>query len=385
MLSVSGEEAWSSLRYHVEWAEGCALIVLFSSTPAVHDVLRERLEQIYRTRVSHLQQVTPCSAETLTAEIMSLIRTPSELYEHARVPLWLDPSISPHDTAWQKARDNPLARLNEHRELLRQRLHRPVIIVLPAGYRPRLREGAPDLWSIRDFSLELDEHTLVRQEEEISGVLQPAERRQEVSSPSSSQATTFFDEAQLQEWERLKQRGAKSRERLLAGWRATDAALSARQLQRAAQLAAEALSLSRELAAIGENNNVPETLRDVSVSLNNVGNVARALGRWEDADAAYRESLALRRQLRERLGDLPETLRDVSVSLDNVGDVAHALGRWGEAEQLYRESLILWRRLDLAFPDTAEYQNAIEALTQKLAAVESSASQAPTEDVPNAD
>jgi hypothetical protein len=117
VLSVPGEEVWLSLRYHVEWAEGFALIVLFSSTPAVHDVLRERLEQSYRTRVSHLQQVTPCSAETLIAEIMSLIRTPSELYEHARAPLWLDLSARPHDTAWQQARDNLLARLNEHREL----------------------------------------------------------------------------------------------------------------------------------------------------------------------------------------------------------------------------------------------------------------------------
>jgi hypothetical protein len=59
VLSARGEEVWLSLRYHVEWVNGFALIVLFSSNPALYGLLRERLADTYRTRVSHLQQVTP--------------------------------------------------------------------------------------------------------------------------------------------------------------------------------------------------------------------------------------------------------------------------------------------------------------------------------------
>ena len=49
-------------------------------------------------------------------------------------------------------------------------------------------------------------------------------------------------------------------------------------------------------------------MRDLSVSLDNVGNVERDLGDLGAARAAYRESLELRRQLR--------AARDLSVSLE---------------------------------------------------------------------
>jgi tetratricopeptide (TPR) repeat protein len=71
-----------------------------------------------------------------------------------------------------------------------------------------------------------------------------------------------------------------------------------------------------------------ESLRDLSVSLNKVGGVAERQGDWTQAESAYRESLALRRQLVERLGGTPESLRDLSVSLDNLGGVAERQGDW---------------------------------------------------------
>ena len=37
------------------------------------------------------------------------------------------------------------------------RTHRPVIISLPGGYRQRAREIAPDLWAVRNYSLDLDD------------------------------------------------------------------------------------------------------------------------------------------------------------------------------------------------------------------------------------
>ncbi len=82
----------------------------------------------------------------------------------------------------------------------------------------------------------------------------------------------------------------------------------------------------------------PEVLRDLSVSLDKVGDATRARGRLEEAERAYAESLAVRRVLRQRLGDTPEVLRDLSVSLNKVGDAARARGRLEEAERAYAES-----------------------------------------------
>jgi tetratricopeptide (TPR) repeat protein len=105
----------------------------------------------------------------------------------------------------------------------------------------------------------------------------------------------------------------------------------------------ESLALRRQL--VERLGGTPESLRDLSVSLDNVGGVAQAQGDWTEAESVYRESLALRRQLVERLGGTPESLRDLSVSLDNLGRVAQAQGDWTQAESVYRESLALRRQL----------------------------------------
>ena len=69
--------------------------------------------------------------------------------------------------------------------------------------------------------------------------------------------------------------------------------------------------------------------------------MARDLGQLEEARAAYRESLAISRQLKSLTGDAPQSLRDLSVSLDNVGDVARDLGQLEEARAAYEEALSL--------------------------------------------
>ncbi|MCL2780192.1 MAG: hypothetical protein FWD74_01640, partial [Actinomycetia bacterium] len=56
-------------------------------------------------------------------------------------------------------------------------------------------------------------------------------------------------------------------------------------------------------------------------------------------------SLQLREQLVERIGG-PQELRDLSVSLDNLGRVQEAGGDWGAAESRYARSLQLLERLD---------------------------------------
>ena len=99
----------------------------------------------------------------------------------------------------------------------------------------------------------------------------------------------------------------------------------------------------------------PAVRRDLSVSLNKVGDVARAQGRLGEAAEAYEEGLSLRRDLLSRYGDTPEAMRDLSVSLNQVGDVARARNDPEQAGSVYRECIAALTRLTTVFPDDPEY------------------------------
>ncbi|WP_170205826.1 tetratricopeptide repeat protein, partial [Archangium gephyra] len=58
-----------------------------------------------------------------------------------------------------------------------------------------------------------------------------------------------------------------------------------------------------------------------------------------DASRAYEEALSLSRQRRQNQGETPEALRDLSVSLDKVGDIRRARGELSAAAEAYEESL----------------------------------------------
>ncbi|WP_187345227.1 tetratricopeptide repeat protein [Cystobacter ferrugineus] len=112
----------------------------------------------------------------------------------------------------------------------------------------------------------------------------------------------------------------------------------------------ESLALRRQLrAALGDT---PEALRDLAISLDNVGGVRQRLGHLLAARAAYEESLALTRQLRVALGDAPKALRDLAISLNRVGEVHQRLGHLLAARTAYEESLALTRQLRAALGDT---------------------------------
>jgi tetratricopeptide (TPR) repeat protein len=98
----------------------------------------------------------------------------------------------------------------------------------------------------------------------------------------------------------------------------------------------EALALARRLRdQVGET---PQTLRDLSISLDRVGDVRREVGDLAAAGAALEESLALARRLRDQVGETPQTLRDLSISLDKVGDLRREMGDLAAAATVYEEA-----------------------------------------------
>ena len=59
-----------------------------------------------------------------------------------------------------------------------------------------------------------------------------------------------------------------------------------------------------------------------------------AEGERAEALGLYREVLGISRQIAARFGESPQSLRDISVSLDRVGDVLRAEGERAEARGL---------------------------------------------------
>ena len=119
------------------------------------------------------------------------------------------------------------------------------------------------------------------------------------------------------------------------------ASLTTGRLRAAKGIAERSLAITRQLLSEEET---PERLRDVSVSLNRVGDIEKARGQYDEALTRYEESLAITRQLLSE-EETPERLRDVCVSLIGVGDIEQARGQYDEALARYEESLAITRQL----------------------------------------
>ncbi len=130
----------------------------------------------------------------------------------------------------------------------------------------------------------------------------------------------------------------------------------------------ESMEVRRGLAlGLARGLGTPQARRDLSVALDNVGRVAEARGEWDVAEAAYRESLEVRRGVEESSGT-PQARRDLSVSLNNAGRVAEARGEWDVAEAAYRESLEVRRELEdlLGTPQAQQDVSASEENLKRL-------------------
>ena len=373
-LGPQAEDAWLRLRHHLDWSQSFALGFLFVATSRLADAFRWRLERAYRGRVSALQTLKPASPATALDDVMHLVRESPPLLDDMAAPLWIELQEHAGDEAWDRARTLILARLNEHRELLRRRLGRPLILVLPQGWQAQARQIAPDLWFVRDFSLEVaaamtaiaDEILTVAKSPLVATEPSKSWWRQLLDKLSHPFRPRLADHPLVAEWRRVRRKGGDDPNVLNVGWRAIEFLLDQRRVEEAYAIADEVLALARR----GSESDP----RSFSISLERLGDAAGALGRLEEAERAYAESLAVRRDLRQRLGETPEVLRDLSVSLDRVGDAARALGRLEEARNTYREAATLLRRLDHVFPGQ-EYERWLLAVEAKYQATVSAPDQ----------
>jgi len=337
-LDAATERAAVNLLRNLEWqADDFALIFVFADVgPGLQ--LARWLDERLVLQGRKLQQ-REFDKEFVADADGVLERLMANLGEVNTQPgaLWLSLNRHPSDSQWNQARERFVARLNERRFLLERDLLRPFVLVLPVAYRSVLQSMAPDIWHVRATSEELRAKAGSVEPESTRAGNGP-ERLLAVEPARSLRA--------FEDWTRL-QAGAAPLQSLLPLARfAVGELLDAGRPADAVRVARETLAATRRAESeSGSDADATPSLRRLSLALDLLGDAQRASGDWAAAGEASRESLALSRQLVERLGGTPQALRDLSVSLDNVGQVAQAGGDWAAAGEAYRESLALRRQL----------------------------------------
>jgi Flp pilus assembly protein TadD len=129
----------------------------------------------------------------------------------------------------------------------------------------------------------------------------------------------------------------------------------------------ESLKIRRKLAADDPSN--AERLRDVSVSLNKVGDVLRTRGDLSGALEVYEEDLKIARKLAADDPSNAERQIDLGISLVKLGQMADLGGELGQACHLFREAGGLFSGLSARAPDHQRLKTLVEIAASEAARV----------------
>jgi tetratricopeptide (TPR) repeat protein len=91
------------------------------------------------------------------------------------------------------------------------------------------------------------------------------------------------------------------------------------------------------------------------------------MGRLAEAEAAYRDALALRQQLADDFPARPDFRQDLARSHNSLGNLLRATGRPARAEAAYRAALALQKQLVADFPDQPDKRNDLAGTLGNLA------------------
>ena len=353
--AVSADQAWSDLRHHLEWTRHEPTVVFIAAQSRDQsDDLRNRTALWCRR---NREQWTPREAEGSADWLRRKLPMPGVL--------WLD--------LWAEERylTENLHVLNE----LRIRLSCPgggcLVVCGPVSLLRETAREAADLWSVRSFAhivrtalpplvparpavdsanwqelaggekysptwrLTVPEQLRTP---EASAALQEVSRSRFLLPADPAGARQVLDEARV---------GKSLVQRIVFGL--TRAEVSG--------LLGDGVGVEANLTSVvSVLQELPRGFRvDVSGVVRQIGEV---FGAYNAAAEAARDSLGARRELVELLGT-PESRRDLSVSLDNVGRVAELRGDLGEAADCFQESLEVARAL-------ADEQGTLQALKDLL-------------------
>ncbi len=275
-LTTEGEQHWQELRQHLEWNRGFALFFYFASDTTVSDILHERLSNFFIGQTTRMQEVyyQPEQTDWVDNTLRDLLDREG-YYQQLNSPLW----IALHHFQQPDAIDHYrrlLLSLNERRDVWRKNYLAPMIFILPECLKTEMSTIAPDLWSIRILSETMTQDWL--------SCTSNASKHADTDRPNHPSYTQILavpetQQAYLDEWERLlekmqalqpkrwfnflRPKNPPQREYLVVASRALEVYQRYGHLKSARRVAEKMLAWARELT----DKNTPESLRDLSVSL----------------------------------------------------------------------------------------------------------------------
>ena len=151
------EAVWAELNLHLKRSKGLCLVFLCSDSPAALALMRTRVEDGWSLRSAPMFTLRPQEASTAAVTVLHTLQAQARDRPELRAPVWVD--LTPIDVAgqadWERARVEVLSRLNEWRSWLQDAFKRPLLFALPARWRQRMAQVAPDLWHVRAYSAEV--------------------------------------------------------------------------------------------------------------------------------------------------------------------------------------------------------------------------------------
>jgi tetratricopeptide (TPR) repeat protein len=400
-LSPAGEQAWVRLRRHLDRASRFWLAFVLTDDPVAADVLRERAEGNRRLRAEPVVTLRPRTPDEFAAMVASFER-------RAAQPPGCTIVTPPRATTaeWLQVWRELLYLLNHRRDLLRRRLG-GIVLVAPPAVKAIAQRETTDLWSVVDLLVELPAPPAGavghRLSEPAAGAADTTDSRLDVAGLDLGDVTDkLADEAavllalpreDLATAARARVTGAIGTAHaaganqlaavlLLAqadGYRlagdfsgalgllrvalqldgvddparirlvdsAAELAAAMGDLVAAAGYATESVELTRSRS---DQLNTPQTLRDLSVSLNKLANIDYDRGDLDTAHTRYTESLQLRQRLANQL-NTPGALRDLAVILGRLAVIQRERGNSDEAGGYQRQADELRTRLEAVGDD----------------------------------
>ena len=168
----------------------------------------------------------------------------------------------------------------------------------------------------------------------------------------------------LQAWGAVRRVAKDDRERMIAFGEASTSLLEAGQFENAVSAMQKTVVASERLAE--SNPGSAEALRDLSVSLNKLGDVEVQAGDLSAAGPAYERSLEVAERLTASNSGSAEAQRDLSLSLNRLGDVEVRAGDLSAARAAHERSLKVLERLAASNPGSAEAQRDLSISLERL-------------------
>jgi hypothetical protein len=155
----------------------------------------------------------------------------------------------------------------------------------------------PDLWAIRQFTVETGDWLAASAAPQTPA---PPPARP-LDLPPTPFPLTESEAALVLEWQRLRDRGATDHGALLTADRAIKILVRRGRLSSAAEVSGWAITAA--IGVIQSQGETPEALRDLSISLGNLGTLEQAAGHAQTAKNLLQEGLDIAERLAAALPD----------------------------------------------------------------------------------